>query len=181
MKGNERNNSEDIRIIAMTVSRNSIGHWSNTKTKMFNINLQKSNIGIFSYQVHALAFEIQRNLWMLICFTLVSLSIHHLLAFVLEEWSVGYKLIFLHWESFSANFHTVPPLAFLTTHQSRHLLSFPSNKQKKGWKCFVLSVEVSVLCTAYTIHWMSVSVTDGQTTWLDHSPWPWVKTSMYSN
>ena len=47
----QRNKSEDIRIIAMTVSRNSIGHWSNTKLQhkiqMSNINLQKSNIYSF--------------------------------------------------------------------------------------------------------------------------------------
>ena len=30
----------------------------------------------------------------------------------------------------------------------------------------------SVLCVC-TIHWMSVCVTHGQKTWLDHGPWPW--------
>ena len=94
----QRNKSEDIRIIAMTVSRNSIGHWSNTKQlhkiQMSNINLQESNIYSFfpeyfiiwveeastkgsdpGFHYKYFSFWIQENLWMLICFTF---SIYHL-------------------------------------------------------------------------------------------------------
>ena len=83
--------------------------------------------------------------------------------------SVGYKLIFLHSEKFACLSYTS------TAHFSPHIKTatfFHKVEQNKFFPRWDVWNQPSVLCVC-TIHWMSVCVTHGQKTWLDHGPWPW--------
>ena len=83
--------------------------------------------------------------------------------------SVGYKLIFLHSEKFACLSYTS------TAHFSPHIKTatfFHKVEQNKFFPRWDIWNQPSVLCVC-TIHWMSVCVTHGQKTWLDHGPWPW--------
>ena len=125
-----------------------------------------SNINLFSSTP---TFDIQGNLWMLICFTF---SISHPLAFVLGEFgSVGYKLIFLHSEKFACLSYT-STAHFSRPHLKTATFSFHKVEQNKFFPRWDIWNKPFVLCVC-TIHWMSVCVTHGQKTWLDHGPWPW--------
>ena len=63
----------------------------------------------------------------------------------------------------------LPFIHFRRAFFSAHIKTVEQNKFFQRWNIWN---QPSVLCVC-TIHWMSVCVTHGQKTWLDHGPWPW--------